>query len=277
MENGCPWRRRSLLYSVSERVCAKTTKHVHMFLTISLFLSWLLQAFRVLLNLILFQNYFLCAVLHIAETNKLSRQAFAKDQCLWGMSWSSQCSCHSVLWIRWRKMLRCFISGSGFTSSSGWRSPSWRLFLHTSLSFTNRLVWRVVQQRRTSPLYCSQEFSVMSPCPEPHSTNSISPLEWEGVSRDRLARTPSTFSWSSMMSLRRSAIISRRKSKEPGGPYRRKENGASEERWWKYRSFQREQTTSFFHFILRLSALNRMNIGSGFLLPSNIPDFEESV
>lgn len=40
---------------------------------------------------------YLCAVLHIAETemNKRSSQAFAKDQHLWGMSWSSQCSCHS--------------------------------------------------------------------------------------------------------------------------------------------------------------------------------------
>lgn len=64
-----------------------------------------------------------------------------------------------------------------------------------------------------------QVLSMRSPCPEPHSTNSISPLEWGGLSREMPRRSPNTFSCSSMMSLRMSAIISRRKSKEPGGPW----------------------------------------------------------
>lgn len=69
-----------------------------------------------------------------------------------------------------------------------------------------------------------QVLSMTSPCPEPHSTNSISPLEWGGLSREIPLRAPNTFSCSSIMSLRMSAIISRRKSKEPGGPCGQQKN-----------------------------------------------------
>ena len=95
------------------------------------------------------------------------------------------------------------------------------LFLQRSpLTFTDRLIWG---QAEKTHLWSFQELSMMS-CPEPHSTNSISPLEWEGVSRETLGWPPNTFSCSSMMSLRRSAIINRRKSKEPGGPCQNKDS-----------------------------------------------------
>lgn len=82
-----------------------------------------------------------------------------------------------------------------------------------------------------SGCYCGwhvkgQVLSMRSPCPEPQSTNSTSPLDWGGLSREMPRRSPNTFSCSSMMSLRMSAIISRRKSKEPGGPWGGRRN------WW---------------------------------------------
>lgn len=71
----------------------------------------------------------------------------------------------------------------------------------------------------TAPrLHIHHVLSVASSCPEPESLKSAPTMESGGVSSKKSVLFPKTLSCSSMMSWRMSATISKRKSKEPGGP-----------------------------------------------------------
>lgn len=58
--------------------------------------------------------------------------------------------------------------------------------------------------------------------PDPQSPKLVSPEEWGGLSSVMSRFLPNTCSWSSIISLRMSAIMSKRKSNDPGGPCQRK-------------------------------------------------------
>lgn len=159
--------------------------------------------------------------LHVLHAHPSLSHPFERQQ-------NSACGGQSIRFQNFR--LLCFtVCATVESSSKAHPSHEVRNYVHANTLTTS--IWYPLNKE--SGLICCllgssncysevdirrQVLSMWSPFPEPHSTKSASPLEWGGLSREIPRCSPNTFSWSSIMSFRMSAIISKRKSKEPGGP-----------------------------------------------------------